>query len=468
MFRTMTFPKKGVILTLLLIVMLLAMIACGGAAAPAQEAAAPSEPEAAVQEEAPAAEAEEVEEVAAEVQEIDLTFWTFVDAHADFFLKQAERFNAAHPEVVIKLEPTVIDYQDMHDKLLIALQSGTGAPDLVDIEIAKFGTFMRGDIQLHDLTPLIERSGKDLVIERMAPYQGGGQQYGVDYHLGALVMYYNKELLDQAGVDVDSIVTWDDYIEAGKKVKEETGAWMATIETTDKWSVSPLMQENGGGVYDKDGNLILDSPANAEALQLLSDMFHVHQILTVAPGGYHHSPEYYAMMNDGDKVASVWMPQWFMIRFKEFMPDLKGKMVVRPLPAFEEGGMISTMGGGTGTAITKQIDPEKLDAAMEFLEFAKLTREAQVLIWTDLGFDPYRLDVYDDTELNNPDEYFSNEPVMQTIKGMLDRLTPEYNGPRYPEAQQQIREKIAYGLFEENKPPADLLSTAQGEIEAMQ
>jgi len=468
MFRTMTFPKKGVILTLLLIVMLLAMIACGGAAAPAQEAAAPSEPEAAVQEEAPAAEAEEVEEVAAEVQEIDLTFWTFVDAHADFFLKQAERFNAAHPEVVIKLEPTVIDYQDMHDKLLIALQSGTGAPDLVDIEIAKFGTFMRGDIQLHDLTPLIERSGKDLVIERMAPYQGGGQQYGVDYHLGALVMYYNKELLDQAGVDVDSIVTWDDYIEAGKKVKEETGAWMATIETTDKWSVSPLMQENGGGVYDKDGNLILDSPANAEALQLLSDMFHVHQILTVAPGGYHHSPEYYAMMNDGDKVASVWMPQWFMIRFKEFMPDLKGKMVVRPLPAFEEGGMISTMGGGTGTAITKQIDPEKLGAAMEFLEFAKLTREAQVLIWTDLGFDPYRLDVYDDTELNNPDEYFSNEPVMQTIKGMLDRLTPEYNGPRYPEAQQQIREKIAYGLFEENKPPADLLSTAQGEIEAMQ
>jgi arabinosaccharide transport system substrate-binding protein len=464
----MTFPKKGVILTLLLIVMLLAMIACGGAAAPAQEAAAPSEPEAAVQEEAPAAEAEEVEEVAAEVQEIDLTFWTFVDAHADFFLKQAERFNAAHPEVVIKLEPTVIDYQDMHDKLLIALQSGTGAPDLVDIEIAKFGTFMRGDIQLHDLTPLIERSGKDLVIERMAPYQGGGQQYGVDYHLGALVMYYNKELLDQAGVDVDSIVTWDDYIEAGKKVKEETGAWMATIETTDKWSVSPLMQENGGGVYDKDGNLILDSPANAEALQLLSDMFHVHQILTVAPGGYHHSPEYYAMMNDGDKVASVWMPQWFMIRFKEFMPDLKGKMVVRPLPAFEEGGMISTMGGGTGTAITKQIDPEKLDAAMEFLEFAKLTREAQVLIWTDLGFDPYRLDVYDDAELNNPDEYFSNEPVMQTIKGMLDRLTPEYNGPRYPEAQQQIREKIAYGLFEENKPPADLLSTAQGEIEAMQ
>ena len=458
------FLKKTMMLPLIMVIMLLVVTACAGVVTPV-----PADTETQTEAEAPAEEAEMAEEApAAEVQEVNLTFWTFVDAHADFFLQQAERFNAANPEVKVTIEPTTIDYQDMHDKLLIALQSGTGAPDLVDIEIAKFGTFMRGDIQLHDLTPLVERSGQDLVIERMAPYQGQGKQYGVDYHLGALVMYYNKELLDQAGVDVDSIVTWDDYIEAGKKVKEETGAWMATVETTDKWSVSPLMQENGGGVYDRDGNLILDSEANAEALQLLGDMFHVHQILAVAPGGYHHSPEYYAMMNSGDQVASVWMPQWFMIRFKEFMPDLKGKMVVRPLPAFEEGGMVSTMGGGTGTAITKQIDPAKLDVAMDYLEFAKLTREAQVQIWTDLGFDPFRLDVYDDPELNNNDEYFSDEPVMQTIKGMLDRLTPEYNGPRYPEAQQQIREKIAYGLFEENIAPEELLSASQAELEAMQ
>ncbi|MBI1877885.1 MAG: hypothetical protein HYR94_06600 [Chloroflexi bacterium] len=54
------------------------------------------------------------------------------------------------------------------------------------------------------------------------------------------------------------------------------------------------------------------------------------------------------------------------------------------------------------------------------------------------------------------------------IKGMFDRLLPEYNGPRYPEVNQQIREKIAYGLFEENKDPAELLSAATEEIKAMQ
>lgn len=173
------------------------------------------------------------------------------------------------------------------------------------------------------------------------------------------------------------------------------------------------------------------------------------------------------MINEG-KTASVWMPQWYMIRFKEFMPDLKGKMVVRPMPAFKEGGFISTMGGGTGTAITKQIDPAKLDAAMQFLEFAKLTYDANIQIWTTFGFDPFRLDVYEDAELKKPDEYFSNEPVMQNIKGMLDHLAPEYTGPRYPEAMQQLREKVAYGIFEENKAPAELLNAAAEEIKALQ
>lgn len=304
MFLTRAYLKKGAILPLLLIIVLLALAACGGAAAPA--APAESKPADQPAQVAPATEEAAAQQApAAEAKEIPLTFWTFVDAHADFFNRRAEAFNASHPEVKIKLEPTVIDYQEMHDKLLIALQSGTGAPDLVDIEIAKFGTFLRGDIQLHDLTPLIERSGKDLLKTRLAPYQLNGKQYGVDYHLGALLMYYNKELMDKAGVDIDSIKTWDDYRAAGKQVKEKTGAWMATVETTDKWSLSPLMQENGGGVYDKDGNFILDSQANIEALQLLSDMFHKDKILTVAPGGFHHSPDYYAMMNAGDKVASV-------------------------------------------------------------------------------------------------------------------------------------------------------------------
>ncbi|MCB0210000.1 MAG: extracellular solute-binding protein [Anaerolineae bacterium] len=467
MFSTRQNFKKGALLPLLLVLMLLAVAACGGAApaaAPAKEEAAEPEAEA-VEEEAAVEEAEEAP--SDEVQEVTLSFWTFVDAHADFYLAQAERFNEAHPNIKITLEPTSSPYQEMHDKLLIALQSGAGAPDIVDIEIGKFGTFLRGDIQLHDLSPIVDKHKDDLIQERLAPYQFEGVQYGIPTHLGAFVMYYNTELLEQAGVDVDSIVTWDDYIEAGKKVKEETGAMMATVETTDRFTILSLMLQNGGGTYDAEGNLVMDSPANVEAVQLLSDMYHKHQILDIAPGGYHHDPSYYTAINNGE-YASVWMPQWYMIRFKEFMPDLEGKMVVRPMPVFKEGGFVSTMGGGTGTTITKQIDPDKVDIAMEFLEFSKLTYDANVLIWTNFGLDPFRLDVYDDPALNEADSYFSDEKVMQNIKGMLDNLAPEYTGPYYPEAVLELRDKIAFEIIEENGDPATLLKASAEQVQALQ
>jgi arabinosaccharide transport system substrate-binding protein len=272
--------------------------------------------------------------------------------------------------------------------------------------------------------------------------------------------------MEEAGVDVDSIVSWDDYIEAGQQVVENTDAMMTTVETTDRFSILGLMLQNGGGIYDQSNQLTLNSPANVEALQLVSDMVHVHEIAAVPPGGMHHDPTYYEEFNAG-AYASVWMPQWYVTRFKDFMPDTEGKILIRPLPEFEPGGFISTMGGGTGTAITRQIDDDKLEAAKQFLEFAKLTYDAQVALWTDLGFDPFRDEVYDDPALTEPDPWFGDEPVMTTLRSTFDRLAPEYTGPRYPEAVLQLRELVAFAVIEEGAAPQGELERAQQEIESL-
>src|SRR4026208_1198869 len=71
----------------------------------------------------------------------ELSFWTFVDIHGTYWLAVAERWNKENPTRQVKFTPTNLPYNDMHDKLLLALQSGTGAPDMVDIEIGKFSTF---------------------------------------------------------------------------------------------------------------------------------------------------------------------------------------------------------------------------------------------------------------------------------------------------------------------------------------
>src|SRR5690606_26408761 len=146
---------------------------------------------------------------------------------------------------------------------------------------------------------------------------------------------------------------------------------------------------------DAQGNPILNSEVNIRTLEYLHDMVYKHRIALAGIGL--HDLQAYDMINAG-QVGAVWMPQWYSIRYTEFMPDLHGEMVMRPLPAWEPGGSRSAMGGGTGTAITNQINPAHVDIAMQFLEFAKLTYDANVKIWTEFGFDPFRYDVFDDPQ----------------------------------------------------------------------
>ena len=125
------------------------------------------------------------------------------------------------------------------------------------------------------------------------------------------------------------------------------------------------------------------------------------------------------------------------------------------------------MGGGTGTAITEQIDESSLPAALDLIEYAKLTYDANVRIWTEFGFDPFRIDVYDDPILQEPLPYFGNESVMGVIQQNLANLGPEYLGPRYPETLQMMGEVIAYEIIEQGTDPAQVLADAADQIRAL-
>jgi len=73
-----------------------------------------------------------------------LTFWTFQELHSGFMLDAAENWNKLHPNEKIELKVDVLPYDEMHNKLLISLQAGTGAPDISDIEISRFANYIRG------------------------------------------------------------------------------------------------------------------------------------------------------------------------------------------------------------------------------------------------------------------------------------------------------------------------------------
>lgn len=367
----------------------------------------------------------------------EVTFWTFQDLHLAFYEKMADLWNQQNPNRQIKFVGEVLPYEDMHTKLLVSLQAGTGAPDIVDIEIAKYPNYLKGNIQLAPLNDVIDPVRDKFVTARLDTYSKDGRNYGLPFHVGASVIYYNMEILDKAGVDPYQIKTWDDFMAAGKIVKARTGKPMTTVEVTEQWSYWPLVAQQGSDFLDKDGNVILDNPTNVKTLQFLKDLLN-SGVATAAPGGFHHAEEYYGFMNDGG-AASIWMPMWYMGRFTDFMPDLEKKILILPMPSFTAGGARSAGMGGTGTSVTLQA--KDLTLAKDFLMFAKGSEEGNLLIWTDLGFDPPRWDVWDDPVMKKPNkytEYFLNDDIF----GMLLEIKDEIQGVNVKEKLPDVIDRL--------------------------
>lgn len=398
----------------------------------------------------------------------ELSFWTFNELHMDLFEDSATKWNEENPDKPIKLNAQTYPFDQMHNNLSLALQSGTGAPDLADIEIRQFSNFLKGDVQLEPLNEYVEPELENNVEERFNLYKKDDNYYGIDYHVGAAVMYYNQEIMDEAGVDIDSIVTWDDYVEAGKKVKETTGKSMTTIETTEQFTLFQLISQRGSNYFDENGEVIMDNEENVEVLQFLHDMMYKDKIAEATPGGFHHAEEYYGFMNDGG-AASLMMPIWYMGRFIDYMPDLEGKMQIRPLPVWEEGGNRTAGIGGTATVVTNQ--SESADLAKEFLAYTKLTEEANVKLWTVLGFDPPRFDVWDNEEMKADNKYYSyfHDGIFDMLSEIKGEIAPIYYTPEYSSAQQEVESTVLYNvLVEQKKTPQEALTEAADAVKSRQ
>ncbi|WP_442956103.1 ABC transporter substrate-binding protein [Paenibacillus sp. MMO-177] len=391
-----------------------------------------------------------------------VVFWTFNELHQKFFESMADKWNEAHPDEKIKLVATTFPYDDNHNKLQVALQSGKGAPDMADIEISKIGNFLKGEPQLVPLNDIVEPNKDNLVMSRLDNYAKDGNYYGIDYHVGAQVIYYNKEILDQAGVDPDKIITWDDYEAAGKQVLEKTGKPMGTVETTDQWSFWPLVVEHGSDFLDKDGNVTLNDPANVEVLTYLQKLVK-EKVAVVAPGGFHHSEEYYGFMNGGG-AASVWMPMWYMGRFTDYMPDLKGKIVIKPMPVFKQGEMRSSGMGGTGTVITNQSKNQEL--VKKFLEYAKVSKEGTIEIWKQLGFDPIRTDAWTDPAMNESNKYtdYFGKDIFTFLSSLKDEIAPTNIKEKTPAVSDVIKTKAMFQALNDLKDPKQVLDDAAASI----
>ncbi|WP_068675103.1 ABC transporter substrate-binding protein [Oceanobacillus sp. Castelsardo] len=391
----------------------------------------------------------------------ELTYWTFVGQHIDLFEEAAIRWNEENSDRPIKLVAEAYPFDQMHNNLLLSLQSGKGAPDISDIELGRFANYLQGEPQLEPMNEYVEPLLDQVIQSRFEIYAKDGNYYGVPTHVGATVMFYNTEIMDEAGVDIDSIKTWDDFVEAGKQVVEKTDSVMWNVGTTD-WLMDywPMISQQGTDMFNENGELIVDSQKHVDTLQFLHDLIYDYEIAELTPGGMNQSEEFYGYMSDGG-AATILAPIWYMGRFIDSMPELEGKIAIRPLPAWEEGGDRSAGMGGTGTVVTNQ--SEEAELAKEFLAYVKLSEEGSVNLWKVLGFDPPRWDVWESDAVREDNKYYQyfGDGIFDTLLEVKDEINSLHLTEYTPDIVTEYNTNIAESVLrQQSQTPEEALKQA--------
>ena len=350
-------------------------------------------------------------------EKVSLELWTFVDFHAEYYERMAESFNELHPEIELELTAVTYPFEQMHEKVSIGLYTGLGLPDIAELEIFYAPSIVaNGHDKMVDLTDMVEKYKDDIVWGSISPYAHEGRVYGAAFNIPAGVMFYNKELFDEAGISIDDIKTWEDFREAGKKITKDLDGdgvidqYMMAISTEEINMFHVLTRQLGSNVFDENGDIIVDREENIYVVKMLQEFLFEDGIATTISS--YHDPNFFEMVNSG-KIAAVPNPDWYMSRYEEFMPDLAGKVYVRPLPRWPLGGTISSTAGGAGKMVFTT--SKNIEVAKAFVEYVCLSQEASKRVINELKFLSNRFDVYEDPEIYQSMPYFGNEVVLETI-----------------------------------------------------
>lgn len=352
--------------------MLLLLAACAPAATPTEEAAGDetSEPTAeteATEEESEATEAPEAEETeeaaSSEPVELTLTIWGS-QTDQEIYQQRLDAFHEVNPNITVNLEYIPSDY----DQKVQTMIAGGTAPDIM-LTSEAVHVFSSSE-QIIPLNDLLEQHGVS-VEERFGPaltdiYTRDGSIYALPDRGGAMVVYYNKDAFDAAGVEYPSADwTWDDMLEAAQAltIVDENGEVVQYGFAAGGWWPwwMSFIYQNGGQILDENGQPTVNTPEVIEALQFYNDLVYVHE---VAP-----SPEDYANLGFTSpdplfaqgKVAFQITGMWNIASLKE-VPDLNWD--IAPLWHDDEPGTVMF---GSALAITK--DCADYDACFAVIDY---------------------------------------------------------------------------------------------------
>ncbi|UPL16556.1 sugar ABC transporter substrate-binding protein [Microbacterium aurugineum] len=204
---------------------------------------------------------------------------------ADWVIPEFEKaMDAEGKDVTVEFQPQGVDDEDYKTKIALDLQSGKGA-DIIGMDGIWVGEFAEAGY----IKPLSDVGGKAVddwdgwaqipdAVQNALSFDG--DRYGVPQGADGRVLYYNKDLFAQAGLDEDwAPESWDDILDAARDLKDLDGvtpiqlnAGTAMGEATTMQGLLPMLVGTGEQVYE-DGKWIGATDGMEKTLDLYETIY---------------------------------------------------------------------------------------------------------------------------------------------------------------------------------------------------
>src|SRR5688572_7213030 len=170
-------------------------------------------------------------------------------------------FEEAHPAIDVELlhVPSQADYRQ---RLGTDFAAGTPA-DVVLINYRRYAPFAERGV-LEPLEPYLEQSTliseEDFYPETLEPFRYNGQIMCIPQNLSSLVVYYNKNLFDEAGVPYPADDwSWEQFLQTAQALTKDTDGDGAMDQyglgtEASIFRVAPFIWQNGGELVDDPAN----------------------------------------------------------------------------------------------------------------------------------------------------------------------------------------------------------------------
>ncbi|MEZ4559811.1 MAG: extracellular solute-binding protein [Caldilineaceae bacterium] len=293
-----------------------------------------------------------------------------------------------------------------------------------------------------DLTDLVQTWGQaDSYFEgpwASTVYQG--KNYGIPDNSNCLVLWYNKDLTEPAGVQPPA--NWDELVSASAALSDgdRYGLAMSGVkseEGTFQWL--PFLWMTGEDLPT------LDSDGGRAALQLWTDLVNDGYM---SPGILNWTQGDVKGQFENGLAAMMVNGPWQIPVLKDEAPDLNWDVVT--LPVEKQGASIL---GGENTAIVGST--ENLDAAWELLTWRQEPDNLKAYL-LEAGKLPSKADMAQD-------EAWTSDPVLNVFVEQLKVAKPRNYGPNYPEISNAIQEMMQAAISGQ-KPVDAAVADAQAVI----